>query len=278
MGNKHRSKREIPRTSRELLQLTNEKTAALSRSLAQKAIDSLEFTSDAIKRYTPGSLIELTYSRIPFADPATFARLIKRQIDYYTTITEGREITPFERIADSEITLTLVNGMDVSVRPPKQDELESLRSLYTEGLTAEDREARFFREVSAERAAIEGTGCSSLVMPEDAIDLVAVTSGGDIIAHSGYAAEDSDASVHISVHKDWRMRIDNGERLSTVMFSRTLAMALLDPRVNRISAETLRSNDKINRLVTDTMHPKGAKRHEGDGFDTTTITKMLDAE
>ena len=278
MGNRNTQEKSRRHATRELLERTSEQTAAISRNLAQKAIDSLESTSRGIKRYTPGNFAELTYRWVPFADPATFAQLIKRQMDYYTTITTGRDITPFERIAQSEITLTLMDGTETTVRAPQQHEREQLAALYSEGLTAEDIESRFFMDISADRAGKEGVGCSSLDLPDTAADLVAVTDNGTLIAHSGYATEGPDASLHISVHKDWRMRTENGERLSTIMFSRTVATALLDERVRRVSAETLHTNDKMNRLVATTMNPQGATQHDGDGFYTTTITKLLDED
>jgi hypothetical protein len=241
------------------------------------AVKTLEGTSRIIRKITPGKLAELTLETLPLVDPATFAKLIKRQMKYYSIAPPGETSkSAFERITTAVVEVEMETGDRLTIRRPVLRDLENMGTLYSKGLTAENIESRFFTPLSPARAAQYGIGASSLDLPDSAVDYVAVTDNGNVIGHSGYAMEATDASLHIVIDKEWRHKTASGERLSALMFSRAIATATLDPRVWHINAETLTTNDGVNRLVDTTMNPHGATRRDEGEYFVTRIQKLVE--
>ena len=243
--------------------------------MGEMAVRTLNDTSRIIRKITPRNLAELTFETLPLVDPATFAKLIKRQMKYYSIAPPGETSkSAFERITSAVVEAEMESGDRLTIRRPVLRDMESLGLLYSQGLTEDNITSRFFTPLTPARAAIYGVGASSLELPDSAADFVAVADNGKVVGHSGYAIEETDASLHIVIDKEWRHKTASGERLSALMFSRAIATATFDPRVLHINAETLTTNDGVNRLVDATMNPRGAKRRDEGDYFLTQIQKL----
>lgn len=243
--------------------------------MGEVAVGTLEGTSRIIRKITPGRLTEITFETLPLVDPSRFARLIKRQMKYYSMAPPGETSkSAFDRITSAVVEVEMESGSRLTIRRPIIKDAENMGALYSKGLTPADIESRFFTPLEPAVAEFYGLGASSLELPNSAVDYVAVTDSGAVVGHSGYAMNESEASLHIVIDKDWRHKTASGERLSALMFSRAIATATLDPRVKHINAETLTTNDSVNRLVDKTMYPQGATRHDEGDYFVTSITKF----
>jgi hypothetical protein len=271
--------RRIKSTALELgdaLEMVSELGLSVAGDLADKAVNSTEGIISRFNQATPQTFKHISNEIAPFANPDIFMRLLKRQLEYYKLIGGGEESSAYERLVNSEIYLDMPEGEILKVRKPRKDEAGKLAYLYSEGLSEEDIRTRFFVGMSKDKAMQYGLQSSSILTPE-AVDFVAVTEKNEIIGHAGYAYdEEGDASLHIVLHRHWRRPTANGDRISEIMFSRSLAAAMLDGRVKNVHAEALNENVGINRLIDNEMVPHGATKHNEESYSVMTIEKCVD--
>lgn len=169
-------------------------------------------------------------------------------VDLYKTISPTEAPQNFEELLRSKVNLRLADGSSARMRQPRERHRDSLSRLYA-NLSDDDRRNRFFVPTSPERAMSLGVKCSSLQDPQRNVDAVVVTkSSKRIVAHAGYGVINGEASIHIVVDSLYRGHTNQG-RLSVILFTRALQLAMLDTRVNVIEVETLPHNRGINNIV-----------------------------